>query len=391
MYNNKSHYDVLYLLSCAVKDTLPDKAKVLNMDFEEIYGYCMAHSVAALVCSALDKVIGSDVCLTDDKRSVYDKLKEEKFKAIRKNALLDIASSSLERYLDENHIWYIPVKGKTINSLYPSTGLRSSADRDYLFDKNYRQQVKEYFEANGYSTEYYAVGNHDVYHKEPVLNFEMHVCLFSQVYNQQWCDYYDSIIDKLVKDRNDKCKLKWDCEDFYVYFLAHTYKHYSNAGVGLKTLLDTFVIVNAYKDVFDWDYINEQLQILGIKDFEASLRSLTIKVITYDNFDRSVLSDDEFDILNSMFESGTYGSPKTQLKQQLRKMQKRKSKIRFTTKVKYLLGFVFPPVEEYKNSYPFFYKHKYLIPFLAPYRVVKALIKNREKIKSEVTKVTQVD
>ena len=59
--------------------------------------------------------------------------------------------------------------------------------------------------------------------------------------------------------------------------------------------------------------------------------------------------------------------------------------------MKYLLSFVFPPVEKYKKSYPFFYEHKYLIPFLVPYRVVKALIKNREMIKREVTKVAQVD
>ena len=29
-------------------------------------------------------------------------------------------------------------------------------------------------------------------------------------------------------------------EDFYIYFTAHTYKHYSHSGCGLRTLVDYY-------------------------------------------------------------------------------------------------------------------------------------------------------
>ena len=61
--------------------------------------------------------------------------------------------------------------------------MRQMSDVDILFDASHANDVKEALESLGYTTESFGKGNHDVYHKEPVSNFEMHRDLFGQSYD----------------------------------------------------------------------------------------------------------------------------------------------------------------------------------------------------------------
>ena len=76
--------------------------------------------------------------------------------------------------MDSEHIWYLPLKGIILKDYYPSVGMRQMSDNDILFDADAWERVEKHMLSEGYETESVGKGNHDVYQKAPVYNFEMH-------------------------------------------------------------------------------------------------------------------------------------------------------------------------------------------------------------------------
>lgn len=113
-------------------------------------------------------------------------------------------------------------------------------------------------------------------------------------------------------------------EDFYVYFIAHEYKHFSMSGTGLRSVLDTYVLLMDGKaDKLDWGYIHGELK-----------------------------------------------------KHRVENLMKRNG----WGKMEYVLHRFFVPLSKkdkdyvaYANAYPVFYEHKILLPTLVIYRVVRAM------------------
>ena len=63
--------------------------------------------------------------------------------AVRKNGTLDIEKSRLFQKLEENGIWYMPLKGSVMKDYYPKYGMRQMSDIDVLFDSRYAEKVRE--------------------------------------------------------------------------------------------------------------------------------------------------------------------------------------------------------------------------------------------------------
>ena len=146
---------------------------------------------------------------------------------------------------------------------------------------------KAIFIKQGYQVTSYGRGNHDVYEKLPIYNFEMHVALFHEEFSQLQ-QKYKSIDKKLVKDENHPYLLKFTLEDFYVFVVSHAYKHYICGGTGIRTLADIYVINCKFGKRFDWNYIKSELQELGISEYEQKNRKLAFKI-----FDKAKKSQNE--------------------------------------------------------------------------------------------------
>ena len=69
----------------------------------------------------------------------------------------------------------------------------------------------------------------------------MHAALFHDVSCPQLSAYYGSIRDRLLPMEGKRFGFRMSSEDFYLYMLAHTYKHDSNGGTGLRSLLDVYI------------------------------------------------------------------------------------------------------------------------------------------------------
>ena len=295
---------------------------------------------------------------------------------VRKHVLFEQERKELFKYCEENHILYLPLKGLLLKDFYPDQYTREFADNDIFFAKDKDEQIKKFFVDRGYEVELYRKSNHDVYLKEPCLNFEMHRALFGET------DDNEKIVKNFIHPKiglvnTQSYQAFYRLNDFYVYFTAHSYKHFHIAGCGLRTLIDYYVFLKKDmidNDILDFDYINKELKKIDLVDFSNDMINLTTKV-----FKEEPLNDKEQEMLLYIASSGTYGT----LENRVNKGVKEKGKSR------YLMSRIFPPYRYYKSAYPWAYKVPILIPIAWLCRFFRILFNNPKRATNEIKMISK--
>lgn len=375
---DKTNRALLYLMRCALQNTSPDP--IADLDYEQLYKLSVSHSVVAMTAMALEN--GSLLTERNMSTELVRKWKDAKSKAIRKNVLLDAEREEIFRYFEKQGIWYLPLKGSVLKDMYPKMGMRQMADNDILFDEAFRKPLKVYMESRGYKTVDYDRGNHDVYEKPPVYNFEFHVSLFSEYAFPEWAEHYQNVKSQLQKDCENQFGYHFYDEDFYVYLLIHGYKHYVQGGTGIRFLADIFVFLREKQKNLDWDYIYRELQTLKISEFETQTRDLAGKLFGMEN--TSSLADEEQVLLTYLMGAGTYGTVENRVIRELKEIQQGDGPLTVWTKIKYTWRRMFPDREFMKLYSPFCRKHPWSMPFFWISRLIKATILRRKAIAREL-------
>ena len=348
------------LTRCAVRGETPDASLLDISDPEGLLEVCQSHILTACTAYALESAGIRLPAFT-----------EAKEKAVRKNILLDTERKKILAALEAAGIFYMPLKGVLIKEWYPRLGMRQMSDNDILINSTRRQEVREIMESLGFHCEHFGTGYNDAYAKPPVCYFEMHSSLFSEQKRPEYFSYYADLEDRLLKDGDSAYGRHFSPEDFYIYHTVHAYKHFSSGGTGVRTLLDFYIILKHCGEQMDTDYIAGELDRLGICDFEAECRTLSEKLFT-----GQPLSAREDELLRYHILSGTYGTKAHLVENRIRQSG--------GSRLRYALRRVFPPMNEVKEHYPFFYRHKLLMPALWIYRPFRALTGNRSKLSAEL-------
>ena len=374
----KCYMDLLYLCACAVNSKIPDAQRIAGMDLRILYMAAKKHSLISAAGTALE----SAGALTPADTEIKRKWKEAKEKAIRKVLLLDNERREILKYMDQQGIWHMSLKGSVLKDFYPGYGLREMSDVDILFDCRFREQMAEYMKRRGYEVVSYGKSNHDSYTKSPVYNFELHCALFGETHDPLWQNYYHNVKGRLVPDKGEGCGFHFTDEDFYIYIIVHLYKHYMNAGTGLRGLLDIYVYIHAMEKSIDWEYTDRELEKLGTADFERTCRSLA-KQLAYPGKCFQTLHTEETELLDLLSDSGTYGTNQIYVKRKMDKMFPDKAEYRFIDRSLYLWRRAFPGSEWVCRYYPALEQHKWAIPFFYIYRILRVVLFRRNRVKSE--------
>ena len=346
---------VISLCRAAINDEVSDiDAGVVDLD--EVYAFASAHMISAVVAAALEKAG------VEDERSGSIIAR-----SLWKSAMFDDALSKVEAGLEERQIWYMPLKGAVLKHYYPEYGMREFVDYDILIDPSRADDVKEMMKSLGFTPERYTSSYHNAFYKAPILNFEMHTGLFSPRNGEKLYEYYRDIGNRLIGGRG--YERHFTPEDFYLYFLAHEYKHYHSAGIGLRSLLDTYVYLK--KESLDMGYVAQEAQKLGIADFEKQNRSLAMHL-----WGQGKLTPEDRRILDYILSSGSHGSLSHHVQNKIQEGG--------YSKWQYMLEHFLVPVNEkdsqyavFAGMYPFFYRHKAFLWLLPFYRTFRAVISGR--------------
>ena len=357
--------DLIYLLSCAVNGETPDAERVEKMDLAELYRLSMLHTLTSAVSFALEKVIVLP--------HAFDQARK---KAIRKLTLFEIERAQIISGLEKAGIWYLPLKGIILMDCYPKAAMREMSDNDILFDPSRADDVREIMTGLGYTCDSFGVHHHDIYSKPPTLEFEMHRQLFEDRQDRQLTAYYSDVESKI---KRDGCACRFSDEDFYIYVLSHTYKHYSHGGSGLRSLLDVYVFLRAHPDL-DRVYLKAELKKLHMTAFEEKMRRLSHKIFTGEDLDSRERED-----LKYFVSSGSSGTDENaEYNSMARDLGNDDSK---ASKRRFLISRVFISGEALQKNYPFVAKHKALYPLLLVYRPVKGALTRPKGILAEYRKV----
>ena len=401
-----------------------------------IYYIAKKHNLVSLMAQAMEKLgFESD-------SDIWKRWLKEKNQLIYKSVLMDVEREAIQDFFEKNNIWYMLLKGMVIRKYYPAPELREMADNDILFDNKYSKEVYEFMTARGYKCDDYNKGYHDEYLKPPAYNFEMHRQLVSSKERPKWYEYYKDVKSILIKDTNENRETAANSEsnntsnqfyfsdnDFYVYFIVHTYKHFLNSGMGLRTVLDVYLYVSNLQEKLDFDYIEEQLKKLDAYDFEQTFRSIAFKMFgknakegnaaadelqdSFDDKEQDMLRESfdakkqdklcgsfdakeqdkwwnsfdaqEQEMLSYILDAGTYGNLENSVAHKMGYTKGEKKKA--SDKVKYIFRRLFPPMDTIEEFFPFFYKHKWAIPFLYIYRIGKIPFARRKKVAGELKEV----
>ena len=370
---NKTAKDLIYLLSCAVNGITPDTEKVQAIDLESLYILAKAHTLRAAVYIAFRSAGVIDYNF----QQAYNK-------AVRKNVMLDVERTAILAEFEKRGIWYMPLKGSILKELYPENGMREMADNDILYDSTKQSEIKEVMLGMGYSAESVGRSHHDVYMKPPVLNFELHTLLFDTA--SDFYGYYQDTKRLMIPDESSKYGYHFSDEDFYVYMLAHEYKHYSTGGTGLRSLLDRYVFLQNKGDSLDRAYIREQTEQLGLTDFEREQGELAEKVFSSATFPE--LTEREQELLDYYLSSNTYGTITRTGENMVRKTY---SQTQNRSRIGYICRRIIPDKKHMKAYFLFFYKHKLLLPIGYIWRIIRAPFIRKERIKAEMKALRKYD
>ena len=363
-----SALDIIYLASCAINNKIPDRDRIDKMNLSAMHAVAEWHMVDSIAAMAL---ISAGVEEPHFMRSRHV--------AVARNALFNNELKDLIDFLEREKIWYVLLKGTVIKRYYPEEAMRQVGDADIFFDESCRKKVYDYFVSHDFNVESYGKDKHDHYSKLPVYVFEMHVEPLEDLINHHFTEFNNDIKKRLKKNDDSLYGYHLSNEDMYIHMIGHEYNHYNKGGTGLRSLIDTYVFIKRFENVLDVKYIERETEKLGIQDFEKMNRILTMKV-----FGGEDINPEEYKMLMKIVEAGSYGTVDIKVNNILETYNNDKHRLIHNNKIRYIFGRIFIPMRYVERGYPFFYRHKYLMPLLILYRLGRAITSSRKDVGAEV-------
>lgn len=389
--NDKTTNIAMELASLSLAGKKLEKIPYSDKDLEAVYEYVKISGISAITFMALENAV--DV---SDESSFMFEWKKMRLNAMRRNLLFDKERSEITNFLEQNRIWYLPLKGSVIKEMYPNPEMREMNDNDILIDQNGRDQAKEFMLSRGYQVKpndkgvIDDKGNSDEFIKDPFFYFELHKFLIEERYSPKQYDYFLSIKDRLIKDTDQEYGYHMSDEDFYLYMICHAHKHFSRNGMGIRFLMDEYVFLKEKGETLDNNYINEKIREFGLEQFDADLRK--VSKMAFDEDEECLeesLSDSEKALYDSCLGAGIFGNIETRWKNEAYEMSANSTDT--ITKKEYIKNRLFPDENWYRIYHPFVYKHKIVKPFFTIYRLTVLAFRGRKNVKKEMDQVGEKD
>ncbi len=357
-----------------VKSCLTGEKVTVDADFNwnVAYEICKAHHILPMLYYG---VLESELNLPDE---LLKRLKKDTMQLVFFDQKQLCEISQIENCFKENGIDYMLLKGAYLKHLYPKTELRIMGDADILIRTEQYDSIKHIIQQLGFDE--VTESDHEyIWDKPEVLNLELHKRLIPS-YNK---DYYAYFGDgwKLAH-KTDSTKYEMRDEDLFIYLFTHYAKHYRDAGIGIRHLVDFYVFLRAKPDL-DMGYIENELKKLQLWEFcQNTLETIGV---WFDGKPDSEMSDF---VTRHIFKSGSYGTHENHLLSNGLKTAKAVTKEQVKkAKIQKLL---FPSAKDLSAKYTVLKKAPFLLPVIWVHRLIIAVLFKRRNIKTQYKSVNMM-
>ena len=279
--------------------------------------------------------------------------------------------------LTEDGIDVLPLKGSVLIDMYPSPSWRQMADLDMLIRADQNHNVRAHMERLGYTTKIFDSGKDDCYDLPPFLHVEMHRELVpSGSPIPGLSDYYVDPWRRAVPDTDHLYHFSWD--DYYLFLLAHFYRHFQVGGSGIRNVMDIHVFLQNHKQDLHEEYLAAELEKLYMTDFRTDMEARAER--WFGTYEQTLVNRHREDIDYLLFSSGAYGLVSYSMDFALNR-QAKEHRNKLTTGLSYLQKIVFPNYDYMMLSYPWMTgAPRASLPLLWVYRIVHRGWTSRTKI-----------
>ncbi len=312
---------------------------------------------------------------------VCDFLFQEHTKALLRDATQQAEAEHIINEFSNNGIRCLPLKGYSAKKYYPSSDMRYMSDLDIFIDADNAEKARFVLENLGYTFKFCGKV-HDNYIKKPIMHIEIHKYLMDDdMYNI--AEYYNSTDGFLRGDRISDTSLEYALsdEEFYIYMISHSAKHYLTFGTGIFSVMDIYVFLNRTDDKLDCSYIENELRKVKLTSLNKKLISLAD--MWFENGKSDKLLEE---MSNYIITSGSYGKFENEVLHNFLNKGNSENSL-FVRKIKYFFFMVFPSVEYMSGKYPKIKNKPYFLPFYWVKRWFSSLFFNRESIKLRLLSV----
>ncbi len=292
--------------------------------------------------------------------------------------------NQVDEILNKNEIKHIFLKGSILKHLYPKTYYRGMGDIDILIEDQDLKKVHEIFKQNNIILKH-ASDQHDSFLINEQMPIEIHPKLYKD-FNKKYASLFTN--PWLYAKKIDQYHYRFDSSFEIVYLLYHLAKHLDTSGIGLRSLLDIGIYLNAHQNDIQKEKLLSYLKTADMMKFFTQMVYLNIKYFDFKNLDEflfdDLLTDQAYDRIIELFAtSGIHGTGSSHNPFSTRiAASQMKNKSKFIV----FISILFPNFKSMVGMYPFLRKTPFLLPFLWVFRWLKLLL---IRTKSTIKKLFQ--
>lgn len=355
-FNTNEGY-FLHLLKCGLKSEKPEEPPV-GIDFEAIFELAKKQDVENIVFLSIDQLENN----IDS--NLYSIWQEAYYKRMKYSVFQDMALEELIKVFTSKGIDCMPLKGSVIKSYYPNPDLRTMGDIDFLVREQNRQVVRDIMHILGYEDDVLDDGQVDGFKRGKIDYIEIHYDFSAE--NHIMHDVFTIYWNKLLPTDIEHL-YEMTFEDLYFFNIGHYVKNMHNKGMGLRGVVDTFVLWNRLTDN-QKQVLNERFAEVNIDEFNSKL----VKIA--DIWFNEVKDDGSLDALQKyLLNKKTYGDYKTETI--LNAVYSEQT----SSNAKYLKDKIFPSADDLYERFDIKRKCFLILPFLWIWRILLQLFGSKEK------------
>lgn len=365
---------IIELLHSVLYDRKPEE-KPEGISFEEVFALAKKHCLQTMTYEGIARLENRP------EAELKDRWRKSQTTNIAKNLIQRSERDVILSALTQQGIDLLPLKGCQMIEMYPKPEYRQMSDLDILCREEQAGQIRESLTAMGYECDAFDAKNDDSYVKKPYMHVEMHRHLFGKnCWEELLKEYYREEWARARQSSENEHLYYFSWEDYYVYMLAHFFKHFNSGGSGIRNVMDVHVFLSQYGDVLDRAYVDRELEKMGLTEFCRDMEELAEQWFGETQDLGSVREDLE----ETIFTSGAYGLLYNVRTRKIRSLEEESGRGKILPRIKYILWVLFPDYDRLVGQYPQFVGKQKWLPLLWFYRIGDKLIRDPERMTGNI-------